>query len=141
MYSPSSLVLSNFLWFIFGGFIIFIEYLLVGFVFILTVFLFRSGVQIWKLALLVVAPLNRNWSSIVDKSPSGPFPNGFMWTCRLIIWIPFMVLIFMTHVAFMIVLVCLYMLVFAMLDDFDCRSSVGTFALENVHFDIVSCCY
>ena len=103
MYSPSSLLLSNGLWFVCGGAIIFVEYLLVGLIFSLSVVLFKydtfdyiarsipcifpafslflfihsSGIQIFNLAFLVVAPLNRNWGVIVNKSVIKPRFNYF----------------------------------------------------------------
>jgi uncharacterized membrane protein YccF (DUF307 family) len=68
------MILGNLAWFICGGFLIFIEYLLVGLVFSVTILLFSSGVSIFRIAMLVAAPIGRDWGVIVDKAvrPSEP---------------------------------------------------------------------
>jgi hypothetical protein len=64
----SKLVLSNLAWFICGGFMIWLEYLMVGVVFMLTIVLAKPGYSILKLSALIFAPLGADWATIVETS-------------------------------------------------------------------------
>ena len=130
----SKLVLSNTAWFICGGFLIWLEYLMVGFVMCVTLVLMKPGYTILKLSWLVAAPLGADWGRIVEaavrlnfrrlksssphissigccfpccrtKQPVGAFPNPGVSTGRMILWIPFALMIGATHLAFMLLLV------------------------------------
>jgi hypothetical protein len=62
------MVLGNLAWFICGGFLIFLEYLMVGLLFSVTIVLFKTGSSVFRLAFLVAAPIGRDWGVIVDKA-------------------------------------------------------------------------
>jgi uncharacterized membrane protein YccF (DUF307 family) len=64
----SKLVLSNTAWFICGGFLIWLEYLMVGFVMCVTLVLMKPGYTILKLSWLVAAPLGADWGRIVEAA-------------------------------------------------------------------------
>ena len=64
----SKLVLSNLAWFICGGFVVWLEYVLVALVFMATLVLFKPGFTILKLSGLVFAPLGADWGKIVESA-------------------------------------------------------------------------
>lgn len=75
-------LLGNLIWLVFGGFIISFIYLILGFIYCLTIIGIPIGLQLFKMASLSLSPFGRN---VVDK-------NGYMggWSLFLnILWVLF----------------------------------------------------
>jgi uncharacterized membrane protein YccF (DUF307 family) len=64
----SKLILSNTAWLFCGGFIVWLEYVLVGLLFSATIVLFKNGMAILKLSSLIFAPLGADWGTVVETS-------------------------------------------------------------------------
>jgi len=72
-------IVGNILWILFGGFFIFIEYMISGIALCITIIGIPFGLQCFKLAVLSLVPFGRE---IVDR-PTG---SGFLRTIFNIIW-------------------------------------------------------
>lgn len=70
----------NILWFVLGGFIIFLLYLLGGLILCLTIIGIPFGIQCFKLSLLALAPFGMQ---IREKEP----PSGALAVIMNVIWI------------------------------------------------------
>ena len=73
-------LLLNILWFVLGGFIVFIGYLLGAILLCLTIIGIPFGIQCFKLAVLALAPFGRE---IREREP----PGGALAVIMNIIWI------------------------------------------------------
>ena len=73
-------VLLNILWFVFGGFIVSLAYILGGLLLCITIIGIPFGIQCFKLSLLGLAPFGRE---IREKEP----PGGAIAVIMNIIWI------------------------------------------------------
>jgi len=73
-------LLLNLIWFIFGGFIVVIAYLLGGLLLCITIVGIPFGIQCFKLAGLALAPFGRE---IREKEP----PSGALAVIMNVIWI------------------------------------------------------
>lgn len=73
-------LLLNIIWFIFGGFIIFIGYLLGAVILCITIIGIPFGIQCFKLSMLAAAPFGKE---IRDTDP----PGGLLSIIMNIIWI------------------------------------------------------
>jgi len=73
-------LLLNILWFVFGGFIVSLAYILGGLVLCITIIGIPFGIQCFKLSLLGLAPFGRE---IREKEP----PGGAVAVIMNIIWI------------------------------------------------------
>lgn len=72
--------LGNLIWLIFGGFLIFIEYMVAGFLLCLTIIGIPFGLQIFKLAWLALWPFDK---AIVYKD----YAPGCLSTLMNLIWL------------------------------------------------------
>ena len=72
--------LGNIIWLIFGGFLLFIEYLLTGLLFCLTIIGIPFGLQLFKLAFLSLWPFGKE---VIQEAPS----TGCLLTLMNILWI------------------------------------------------------
>ena len=70
----------NILWFIFGGFLVFLAYILGGIFLCLTIIGIPFGIQCFKLSILGMAPFGRE---IREKEP----PSGALAVIMNVIWI------------------------------------------------------
>lgn len=73
-------ILGNIIWFVFGGFLIFLEYLVSGLLLCVTIIGIPFGVQCIKLSVLGLTPFGKT----VTDSPSS---SGFLSIVMNIIWI------------------------------------------------------
>lgn len=90
-------LLLNILWIIFGGFILFLQYLIGGAVLCLTIIGIPFGLQCFKLAIFAIAPFGAH-------AVEGEFGSGCLTTIFNIIWILIGGLgIALTHVALALV--------------------------------------
>lgn len=71
--------LGNIIWLVFGGLVLFFEYLVNALLFCLTIIGIPFGLQLFKLALLSLWPFG---ASIQDK----PTSAGCLWTIMNILW-------------------------------------------------------
>jgi len=74
--------LGNLIWIIFGGFLIFLEYLIGGLLLCLTIIGIPFGIQLFKLAIASLVP----FGTVVAHTPSG---TGCLYTLMNILWIAF----------------------------------------------------
>ncbi|MDP3432185.1 MAG: YccF domain-containing protein [Bacteroidota bacterium] len=72
--------LGNLIWFIFGGFLVFLEYMIAGFLLCTTIIGIPFGIQSFKLAFLALWPFGK----AIGLSPGSP---GCLSTTMNIIWI------------------------------------------------------
>ena len=72
--------LGNLIWLIFGGFLIFIEYMVAGFLLCLTIVGIPFGIQAFKLASLALWP----FGTTIGLKPSAP---GCLSTIMNLIWL------------------------------------------------------
>lgn len=72
--------LGNLIWLIFGGFLIFIEYMVAGFLLCLTIIGIPFGIQVFKLAWLALWPFDK---TIVYKD----YAPGCLSTLMNLIWL------------------------------------------------------
>lgn len=72
--------LGNLIWLIFGGFLIFIEYMLAGFLLCLTIIGIPFGIQVFKLAWLALWPFDK---TIVYKD----YAPGCLSTIMNLLWL------------------------------------------------------
>ena len=72
--------LGNLIWFIFGGFLVFLEYMVAGFLLCITIIGIPFGIQAFKLAILALWPFGKT----IELSPSAP---GCLSTIMNIIWL------------------------------------------------------
>ncbi|MGF7230380.1 YccF domain-containing protein [Arachidicoccus sp.] len=89
-------ILGNIIWIIFGGFIIFLEYMVGGFILCLTIVGIPFGLQCFKIGIASLAPFGM---TISDKKPGitdGCIPTvlNIFWIFCGGIWIAFTHLIF-----------------------------------------------
>lgn len=73
-------LLLNVIWFILGGWLIFLAYLLGGLILCITIVGIPFGVQCFKLSILGIAPFGR---VIEERDP----PSGFLAVLLNVIWI------------------------------------------------------
>eukprot|EP00455_Lapot_gusevi_P001302 TRINITY_DN10536_c0_g1_i1.p1 TRINITY_DN10536_c0_g1~~TRINITY_DN10536_c0_g1_i1.p1 ORF type:complete len:143 (-),score=18.71 TRINITY_DN10536_c0_g1_i1:64-492(-) len=104
MEHASKVLLSNFMWFVCGGFMITLEYVFCGLFFMATCILFATGTQILRLSTFIAAPLNRNWSELAERNVTGTNPSAFVSILRSCLWFPWLVIIFLTHLFFIVLL-------------------------------------
>jgi uncharacterized membrane protein YccF (DUF307 family) len=72
--------IGNLIWFIFGGFLVFLEYMVAGFLLCLTIIGIPFGIQVFKLALLALWPFGKT----INYKPSAP---GCLSTIMNLIWL------------------------------------------------------
>lgn len=72
--------LGNLIWLIFGGFLVFIEYMVAGFLLCLTIVGIPFGIQVFKLAFLALWPFDKT----INYRASAP---GCLSTIMNLIWI------------------------------------------------------
>ena len=72
--------LGNLIWLIFGGFLVFIEYMVAGFLLCLTIIGIPFGLQAFKLAMLALWP----FGTTIGLKPSAP---GCLSTIMNLIWL------------------------------------------------------
>ena len=72
--------LGNLIWFIFGGFLVFLEYMVAGFLLCITIIGIPFGIQAFKLAILALWPFGKT----IELSPLAP---GCLSTIMNIIWL------------------------------------------------------
>ena len=72
--------LGNLIWLIFGGFLVFLEYMISGFLLCLTIIGIPFGIQAFKLALLALWPFGKR----IILKPSAP---GCLSTIMNLIWL------------------------------------------------------
>ena len=72
--------LGNLIWLIFGGFLVFLEYMIAGFLLCLTIIGIPFGVQAFKLAALALWPFGKR----IIMKPSAP---GCISTIMNLIWL------------------------------------------------------
>jgi uncharacterized membrane protein YccF (DUF307 family) len=90
--------LGNLIWLIFGGFFVFIEYIVAGFLLCLTIVGIPFGIQSFKLAMLALWPFGK---SIQYK----PYAPGCLSTLMNLIWLLIGgIWIALTHLVFGILL-------------------------------------
>ena len=91
-------LLGNIIWLIFGGFIVFLEYMIAGFVLCLTIIGIPFGVQCFKIGLLTLFPFGQQVREV-------PGQTGCLSTIFNILWI-FLggIWIALTHLVFGIIL-------------------------------------
>lgn len=75
-------ILGNIIWLLFGGILIFIEYLVSGFLLCITIIGIPFGLQIFKLAFVALWPFGKK----IENNPSS---NGCLYTLMNIIWLLF----------------------------------------------------
>ena len=75
-------LIGNIIWIIFGGFFIFLEYLIGGLVLCLTIVGIPFGIQLFKLAFAALIP----FGTVVTHVPSS---TGCLYTLMNILWIIF----------------------------------------------------
>ncbi len=86
--------LGNLIWLIFGGFLVFIEYMVAGFLLCLTIVGIPFGIQVFKLAFLALWPFDKT----INYKASAP---GCLSTIMNLIWILVGgIWIALTHLAF-----------------------------------------
>ena len=73
-------LIGNIIWIVLGGFFIFLQYLVGGFLLCLTIIGIPFGVQCWKLAILTLLPFGRDVSH-------GEWASGCLGTVMNILWI------------------------------------------------------
>ena len=73
-------ILGNIIWLLFGGIVMFIEYIVAGVLMCLTIIGIPFGIQIFKLSTLAIWPFG---STVVNT----PQSNGCLFTLMNIIWI------------------------------------------------------
>ena len=76
--------LGNIIWIIFGGFLVFLEYMLAGFLLCLTIIGIPFGVQCFKFGFLVLAPFGKK---ISNKGGVGSLFMNILWIIIFGIWI------------------------------------------------------
>ena len=79
-YNSSMSLLLNVLWFIFGGFLVFLAYILGGILLCITIIGIPFGIQCFKLSILGMAPFGRE---IRETEP----PGGAVSVIMNVIWI------------------------------------------------------
>jgi uncharacterized membrane protein YccF (DUF307 family) len=90
--------LGNLIWLIFGGFLVFIEYMVAGFLLCLTIIGIPFGLQAFKLAMLALWP----FGTTIGLKPSAP---GCLSTIMNLIWLLIGgIWIALTHLVFGILL-------------------------------------
>lgn len=90
--------LGNLIWFIFGGFLVFLEYIVAGFLLCLTIIGIPFGIQAFKLAFLALWPFGKS----IELSQSAP---GCLSTIMNIMWLLIGgIWIALTHLVFGILL-------------------------------------
>lgn len=90
--------LGNLIWLIFGGFIVFIEYMVAGFLLCITIIGIPFGIQAFKLAILALWPFGKT----IGYSSSAP---GCLSTIMNLIWLLIGgIWIALTHLVFGILL-------------------------------------
>jgi len=72
--------LGNLIWLIFGGFLVFVEYMVAGFLLCLTIIGIPFGLQAFKLAMLALWP----FGATIGYKPSAP---GCLSTIMNLIWL------------------------------------------------------
>ncbi|NSL86148.1 YccF domain-containing protein [Chitinophaga solisilvae] len=73
-------LIGNIIWLIFGGFVVFVEYMISGILFCLTIIGIPFGLQCFKIGLLTLFPFGRQVREV-------PGPTGCIATVFNIIWI------------------------------------------------------
>ncbi len=87
-------ILGNLIWLIFGGIIIFVEYIIASIILCITIVGIPFGVQTFKLAALALWPFGKDVRT-------GPHGGGCLYLLMNIIWIVFGgIWICLTHVVF-----------------------------------------
>ena len=90
--------LGNLIWLVFGGFLVFIEYMVAGFLLCLTIIGIPFGLQTFKLAMLALWPFGKR----IELYPSAP---GCLSTLMNLIWLIIGgIWIALTHLVFGILL-------------------------------------
>jgi uncharacterized membrane protein YccF (DUF307 family) len=90
--------LGNLIWLIFGGFLVFVEYMVAGFLLCLTIIGIPFGLQAFKLAMLALWP----FGTTIGLKPSAP---GCLSTIMNLIWLLIGgIWIALTHLVFGILL-------------------------------------
>ncbi|MDO8927667.1 MAG: YccF domain-containing protein [Bacteroidota bacterium] len=72
--------LGNLIWFVFGGFLVFLEYMVAGFLLCITIIGIRFGIQSFKLSFLALWPFGKT----IGLSQGSP---GCLSTIMNIIWL------------------------------------------------------
>ncbi len=72
--------LGNLIWLVFGGFLVFVEYMVAGFILCLTIIGIPFGIQAFKLAILALWPFGKT----IGLKPSAP---GCLSTLMNLIWL------------------------------------------------------
>src|SRR5690606_12374494 len=75
-------LIGNLIWIVFGGFLIFLEYMIGGLVLCLTIVGIPFGIQLFKLAIASLVP----FGTVVTNTPSS---TGCLYTLMNILWIIF----------------------------------------------------
>jgi|SRR5690554_7610831 uncharacterized membrane protein YccF (DUF307 family) len=73
-------LIGNIIWIIFGGFFVFLEYLIGGLILCITIIGIPFGIQCFKLAFVALAPFGMEFQSVER-------PSGCLSTILNIIWI------------------------------------------------------
>ena len=87
-------LLGNILWIILGGGLIFLEYLVAGFILCITIVGIPFGIQCMKLSLLALIPFGREVESIERAGGCLPLVMNILWRLVGGIWIAVTHLIF-----------------------------------------------
>lgn len=91
-------LLGNIIWLIFGGLIVFIEYMVAGFVLCVTIIGIPFGVQCFKIGILSLAPFGREVREIPSDSGCLSTVFNIIWLVVGGIWIA------LTHLVFGVIL-------------------------------------
>ena len=82
-------LLGNIIWIVFGGFLIFLEYMLSGFALCLTIIGIPFGLQCFKLGILSLAPFGREVQPMTSSSGCLAVFMNVLWIIIGGIWICF----------------------------------------------------
>lgn len=87
-------IIGNLIWVVFGGFFIFLEYLIGGLILCLTIVGIPFGLQLFKIAVASLFP----FGSVVTQKPES---TGCLYTLMNILWIVFGgIWVALTHLVF-----------------------------------------
>lgn len=87
-------IIGNLIWVVFGGFFIFLEYLIGGLILCLTIVGIPFGLQLFKIAIASLFP----FGSVVTQKPES---TGCLYTLMNILWIVFGgIWVALTHLVF-----------------------------------------
>ena len=79
--------LGNIIWVVFGGFLIFVQYIISGFLLCITIIGIPFGIQIFKLAILSLWPFGKEVENIPDASGCLSVVMNVIWFLYAGLWI------------------------------------------------------